>query len=72
LNLWLHDGTNYRLFDQVLLTAVTSSTTAVAFRAVRQYSNLWLPSSSWTLRISHTVTGNDTNKLMVVAYYNDL
>jgi hypothetical protein len=71
LNIWLHDGSNYSLIDQVLLTAVTSSTTAVAFRQVRQYSNLWLPSNSWTLRISHTTTGNDTNKLRVTALYND-
>ena len=71
VNLWLYDGSNYSLFDQILLTAVTSSTTAVAFRAVRQYTNLWLPSNSWTLRVTHTVTANDTNKLRVTALYAD-
>jgi hypothetical protein len=71
LNIWLHDGSNYSLVDQVLITAVTSSTTAVAFRQVRQYQNLVLTNNSWTLRISHTVTGNDTNKLRVTAYYAD-
>lgn len=71
LNIWAHDGSNYSLLDQVLISAVTSSTTAVAFRAVRQYSNMWLP-TGYTLRISHTVTGNDTNKIRVTAYYSDL
>lgn len=75
LNLWVHDGTNYSLIDQFLLTvSPTASTTAVAYRAVRQYSNLWLPAPTptWTLRASHTVTGNDTSKLRVTAFYADL
>lgn len=70
LNVWAHDGSNYSLLDQFLISAVTSSATAVAYRAVRQYTNLWLP-TGYTLRISHTVTGNDTNKLRVTAYYED-
>lgn len=67
VNIFVYDG-SYSLIDQVLVSAVTSSTTAVAFRAVRQYANLVLPSSSWTLRATHTVTGNDTNKLRVSAF----
>lgn len=68
VNIFVYDGSAYSLIDQVLVSAVTSSTTAVAFRAVRQYANLVLPSSSWTLRATHTVTGNDTNKLRVTAF----
>ncbi len=71
VNLWLHDGTNYSLIDQVLVAAYTSATTTTAPRYVRQYTNLWLPTNSWTLRVSHTVTGNDTNKLRVTALYAD-
>lgn len=57
---FLHDGTTHNLFDQILVAAVTSSTTAVAFRARRQYQNLILPSTSWTLRVSGTVAGNQS------------
>lgn len=71
VNLFVHDGTNWSLVDQVLISAVTSSTTAVAYRAVRQYANLFLE-NGWTLRASHTVTGNDTNKLRVTAFGADL
>ena len=67
VNIFVYDG-SYSLIDPVLVSAVTSSTSAVAFRAVRQYANLVLPSSSWTLRATHTVTGNDTNKLRVSAF----
>ena len=72
VNLWTHDGSTYRLFDQVLLTtSPTASTTVAAFRAIRQYSNLWIPNGS-TFRASHTTTGNDTSKIAVTAFYADL
>jgi hypothetical protein len=61
VNVFAYDGSaggTYHLIDQVLVSAVTSSTTAVAFRAVRQYTNLVLPSSSWSLRVTNTVSGN--------------
>jgi hypothetical protein len=72
LNIFAYDGSTYHLIDQVLISATTSSTTAVAFRALRQYTNLVLPANTWTLRITHTVTGNDTNKLHVSAFGADL
>lgn len=58
VNVFAYDGSTYHLIDQVLVSAVTSSTTAVAWRAVRQYTNLVLPSSSWSLRVTNTVAGN--------------
>lgn len=70
-NIFLHDGSTYHLIDQVTVTAVTSTTTAVAFRAVRNYANL-LVKNGWTLRASHTVTGNDTNKLKITAVGGDI
>ena len=54
VNVFLHDGSTYHLYDQVLVTAVTSSTTAIAFRTVRSYSNL-LVKSGWTLKVTNTV-----------------
>lgn len=58
VNLFIHDGTTHHLFDQVLISAVTSSTTAIAYRARRQYQNLLLPTTSYTLRAAVTVTSS--------------
>ncbi len=60
VNVFAYDGTTHHLVDQVLVSAVTSSTTAVAWRAVRQYTNLVLPSASWVLRVTNTVSGNQS------------
>lgn len=59
VNVFAHDGSTYHLIDQVLVSAVTSSTTAVAFRTTRQYANLVLE-NGWTLRVSNTVAGNQS------------
>ncbi len=55
INVYVYDGTNYNLIDQVLVTAITSSTTATMFRARRQYQNLLLPSTSHSIRVSSMV-----------------
>lgn len=60
VNVFLYDGSTYHLYDQVLISAVTSSTTAVAFRTNRQYSNLFLPDNTWSLRVTNTVAGNQS------------
>lgn len=60
VNVFAYDGSTYHLIDQVLVSAVTSNTTSVAFRAVRQYTNLVLPSSSWSLRVTGTVSTNQS------------
>lgn len=70
-NIFLHDGSTYHLVDQILVTGVTSSTTAVTFRAVRQYTNLFVK-NGWTLKAAHTTTGNDTNKLKITATGGDI
>lgn len=59
VNVFLHDGSTYNLYDQVLISAVTSSTTAVAFRALRQYTNC-LVKNGWTLKVTNTVAGNQS------------
>lgn len=60
VNIFLYDGSVYHLYDQMLITAVTSSTTAAAFRQVNRYGDLFLPSTSWSLRATHTITTNDS------------
>lgn len=57
VNVFAWDGTTHHLIDQVLVSAVTSSTTAVAWQQVKSYQNLVLKSNSWQLRFAVTVAG---------------
>lgn len=58
VNVFLYDGSTYHLYDEILVSAVTASTTVPAWRTTRQYSNLFLASTSWSLRVTNTVAGN--------------
>jgi hypothetical protein len=49
------DGTTLRLFDEILITAVTSSTTALSARQVNFYSDLQLKSGQRILVGATTV-----------------
>jgi len=69
VNIFAYDGSTYHLIDQVLVTAVSSTTTAVAFSAVRYYANLILK-NGWSLRVAQTVAGN-TSSLKVSAFGGD-
>lgn len=71
VNIFLDDGSTKHLYDQVLVTAVTSSNTAVGFRALRQYTNLIIPSASWSIKVTNTVAGNQS-LLKVTATAGDL
>lgn len=68
-NLFLYDGSTYHLFDQVLVLAVTSSTTATAFRWNKSYPNLVLK-TGWSLRFAQTIAGNQS-MLKVSAFGGD-
>lgn len=52
VRIYLHDGTNARLFDEFLVSAVTVGASTVAYRGSKTYNNLVLPSSSWSIRAS--------------------
>lgn len=69
LNLFLHDGSTYHLFDQFDVTAVSVNTTTKSWRRSRAYDNLVLP-SGWTLRAAQTVSGNNS-LIKVTALAND-
>lgn len=64
--LFLYDGTTYRLFDTVLVTAVTASASVSPFHAERLYTNLVIP-TGWSLRASQTIAGNNSI-LQVIAF----
>lgn len=56
VRLFLYDGTTYWLFDEVVVPAITGSSTAVTNRARVTYDNLVLPSASWSLRATTSVS----------------
>jgi hypothetical protein len=52
VRLYLFDGTNTRLFDEVAIAAATPSASVRTTRVSTVYTNLILPSASWQLRAS--------------------
>ena len=53
---FLYDGTTYYLFDEVIVAAVTGSATVLQTRVSTTYSNLVLPSASWSIRVTTSVS----------------
>ncbi len=49
VRLFIYDGSNYRLFDEFVITAITPSASVPVYRQVRVYPNLVLP-SGYSLR----------------------
>jgi len=56
VRVFLYDGSTHWLFDEILVTAATGSATAVQFRVSTLYSNLILPTASWSLRVTTSVS----------------
>ena len=66
--IWASDGTTGYVVDEILVTAVTPSTTVASFTTTKTYTNLLLP-ATWTLWASTTVTTTaSTTALAVEAY----
>jgi hypothetical protein len=55
--IWLYDGTNSTLFDEIPVAAVTASNTVPAFHTFKPYANLVLP-STYRLYCSTTINQN--------------
>lgn len=68
VRLFLYDGTNTRLVDDITVAAATVSATVRATRSSNLYQNLTLPNSNWKLRAA-TYNANTIN---VIAYGADL
>ncbi len=49
VRIYLYDGTNYRLWDEVAIPAATVSASVKGIRVATTYNNLILPSASWQL-----------------------
>lgn len=56
VRIFLYDGTTYWLFDEVVVLAATGSSTVAQFRTRVTYDNLVLPSSSWSVRVTTSVS----------------
>lgn len=68
VGIWLSDGTTAYLIEEILVSALAPSTTAVAFTTSKSYSNLVLP-ATWSLYASTTVTTTaSTTALSVIAF----
>jgi hypothetical protein len=55
VRIFLYDGTTYWLFDEVTVAAATGSATVQQTRVSTTYSNLILPSASWSVRVTTSV-----------------
>jgi len=71
VNLFLFDGTNWDLFDQVTISATTGSSTVKGYRLVTAYTDLVLPSASYKLGATISVAPT-TGTVRVAAFGGDL
>lgn len=67
VNVFAYDGSTYHLVESVTIPAATVSTTAAPAKQSFTYDNLVLPSNSWSLRVTNTVSGN-VSLVKVCAY----
>ena len=71
VNIFLWDGTQWDLFDQVTITATTGSNTVKGYRLVTAYTDLVLPSASYKLGATISVAPT-TGTVRVSAWGGDL
>ena len=71
VNLFLWDGTQWDLFDQVTISATTGSNTVKGYRLVTAYTDLVLPSASYKLGATISVAPT-TGTVRVAAFGGDL
>jgi len=56
VRVFLYDGTTYWLFDEIAIPAATGSATVKQSRVSTLYNNLILPSESWSVRVTTSVS----------------
>jgi hypothetical protein len=59
MNVWINDGTNSYLYDEISLGAVTANTTVASVSNTINYTNLTLP-PTYRLFVSQQVSANVT------------
>jgi hypothetical protein len=68
VRIFLHNGTSYYLFDEIVVAAATSSASVATTRVSTSYNNLVLPDASWTVRATTSVA----QAIVVTAFGADL
>jgi hypothetical protein len=64
VRVFLHDGTNFFLFDEIVVAAATPSNSVQSTRVSARYDNVVLPSASWSVRVStHNAESIDVTAL---------
>lgn len=71
VNIFLYDGTQWDLFDQITISATTGSNTTKGYRLVTAYTDLVLPSASHKLGATITVAPS-SGTVRVLAFGGDL
>lgn len=66
IRLWIYTGSAYFLFQEILITAFTPSTTVSVFQTTLTFNNLMLPSGH-----SLRATTNNTEGYNVIAFGGD-
>ena len=56
VRVFLYDGSTYYLFDEITVAAATGSSTVLQTRVSTSYTNLVLPSASWSVRVTTSVS----------------
>ena len=56
VRIFLYDGTTYWHFDEITVAAATGSSTVQQTRVSTTYNNLILPSASWSVRVTTSVS----------------
>lgn len=55
VRVFLYDGTTYWLYDEITVAAATGSSTVQQTRVSTSYTNLILPSASWSVRVTTSI-----------------
>lgn len=71
VNIFLWDGTQWDLFDQITISNVTGSSTVKGHRLVTAYTDLVLPNASWKLGATITIAPS-VGTVRVAAFGGDL
>lgn len=71
VQIWIWDGTNAYLYDEISVSAVTPSTTTAGFSIKKSYTDLVLPATHRLYASSTITTTASTNALVVTIFGGD-
>lgn len=66
INLFVYDSTTYSLYDQIYVDAITATNVLPAYRLLKTYVDLDLPTASWSLRATHTCAAATNDSILRV------